>query len=459
MPPVRRRPAPRSSAAALCPRRTVWPARPTVWATRGRRWDDRRRADDRLDVTINGTVLTDDALAAVFSRLPGVADVVRCAATCRRWGRLVADRGRALARALPPTGRPLPRLALGVFHQENDAPTARTRRSAAAAAAAPPRFAPMESAAALRPLIGSHGDHGIFRNSLPVASRNGRLVLELQREAHADGLRLCVCDPLSGDAAMLPALSGGEKPRDYRCAVLTGDDLDPRPRSLASFRVLLLYTRRGLTALRCYSSDAGRWGPEADAGVRVSGWKLRQIGPAVVRRGVAFWPLDHGALGVRVSAGAAAAPEITETHLVPYLPHYWPAVRLLGVRPDDERLFFVHFGVCWLGYLLARVAYFEIDGDDLRSGRKLRCTTEDTIPMPQLRVRCQDMDTLKLRWVCERSGVLLFTLGESSGCSGTFALNLWDRVLEKVADGEGDAWRNFVGYEMGMASYLAAIAP
>ncbi|KAL6627777.1 hypothetical protein ACP70R_031503 [Stipagrostis hirtigluma subsp. patula] len=442
MPPVRRRGrAPCASVAAPY-----------------RRGDRRRRAGDRFDVAINGTALPDGALAGVFSRFLDVADVVRCAATCRRWARVVAESARALAHVLPPPGRWLPRLAIGVFHQENDAPTARTRRSSASAA--PPRFAPMASAARLvqsrwRPLIGSH-DNGLFHNSVPVASRNGRLVLEIQREGHADGLRLCVCNPMSGDAAMLPPLSGPEKPRDYGCAVITGDDLHPRPRSLAHFHVLLLYNRRGFTALRCYSSDAGRWGPEAKSSVRVSGWKLRHVGQAVVRRGVAFWPLDHGALGVRVGA---TAPEITEMHLLPYdVPHYWPALRLLGVTPED-RLFFVYFGI-WRGALEAKLSYFVIDGDDISTGWKEWSSLEEAIPMEQLRMTCEEArDTLKLRWVCEKSGLLFFTLGESSGHSGTFALNLQEKTVEKVADGEGHSWRNFVGYEMDTASYLASIAP
>ncbi|CAL4950216.1 unnamed protein product [Urochloa decumbens] len=456
MPPVRRRESRDQAAAAAVPR--------TCRTTSGCRQRGRRRADEEID---GAAALPDDALAGVLSRFVDLGDVVRCAATCRRWGRVVTARASSLARALPPPGRLLPRLAIGVFHQEaEDAPAARTRGSSSPPAMLP-CFVPMASAARLItddvwcPLIRSHGD-GLLRNSRPVASRNGRLVLELQQEGgHSDGrLKLCVCNPMSGDAAVLPALSSGpQKPRDYGCALLTGDDDDLSP--LTSFHVLLLYNnRRGSTALRCYyysssSSSSGGWGPEAKCSTRISGGKLHRIGQAVVLRGVAFWPLDDGALGVRVSAATGA--EITEMHLLPYdVPHYWPEARLLGVLPDD-RLFFVYFGICG-DTLMAKLSYFAIDGDDVGAGRKECSSLEEGIRMHQMKVTCQD--TLKLRWVCEKSGLIFFTLRESSsGRSGTFALNLHDKLVEKVADGEGHKWRNFVGYEMGTAGYLASIAP
>ncbi|CAL4956957.1 unnamed protein product [Urochloa decumbens] len=345
MPPVRRR----DRAAAAAPYRRGQ-------ATSGCRQRGRRRADEEID---GAAALPDDAVAGIFSQFLDMGDVVRCAVTCRRWGRIVTARAGALARALPPPGRLLPRLAIGVFHQEaEDAPAARTRGSSPPALL--PCFVPMASAARIitddvwRPLIRSHGD-GLLRNSRPVTISDG---------------------------------------------------------------------------------------------------KLRRIGQAVVRRGVAFWPLDHGALGVRIISTTAA--EITEMHLLPYdVPHYWPEARLLGVLPDD-RLFFVYFGICG-DTLMAKLSYFAIDGDDVAAGRKECSSLEEGILMHQMKVTCQDK--LKLRWVCEKSGLIFFTLGESSGHSGTFALNLHDKLVEKVADGEGHKWRNFVGYEMGTAGYLASITP
>ncbi|RLN05543.1 hypothetical protein C2845_PM13G25230 [Panicum miliaceum] len=86
----------------------------------------RRRKRVNLDVGGGGEdgahvgILPDDALSVIFSRVPsGDAGVARCAATCRRWGRVVATRAAAIAHALPtPWGAGfLPHLALGLLHE------------------------------------------------------------------------------------------------------------------------------------------------------------------------------------------------------------------------------------------------------------------------------------------------------------------------------------------------------
>lgn len=177
-----------------------------------------------------------------------MADVVRCSAACRRWARVVAANSAVISNALPPVGRFLRRAALGIFHQDKDAPTAHTR--------SPMRFVP--DPAAPDPQLAQRQWPPQFMHSRPVASRNGLLVLELQPDCHRDGLRLVVCNPITGREVTLPALCGREKLRDYGCAVITGHDQDP-PRSLAYLRVLLVYSRRGLAALRCYSCDTGQW--------------------------------------------------------------------------------------------------------------------------------------------------------------------------------------------------------
>ncbi|KAL6850114.1 hypothetical protein ACP4OV_020741 [Aristida adscensionis] len=407
--------------------------------------------------------LPDDALAGVFARLPCAADVVRCAAACALWRRVVATRTAPLPRSLPPAGRFLPQLAVGAFHQESDCLAGRRRN---AALGPQPRF--VATAAGSR-LLGSPPsclgellrraragmDGGLFDHSRPVASRSGRLVLELQRESRGGGVTLCVCNPLTGHAAVLPLLSGEDKPTDYGCALLTGDDLLPR-RGASFFLLLLVYNRRRFTALRCYSSDTGRWGPETRSAVEVSSAELRHIGPAVVRRGVAFWPLDNGALGVRPAADPEQAMEV---HLLPYgVPHYWPEKRLLGISPDG-RLFFVYFAILAVyNILIAKISYFDIRGDDIGSGRKESSSNEEGIKMPEMTMATRDC-TLKLRWAGEKSGMLLFTMGESSGHNGTFVLDLGERTVEKLAVGEGDSWRNLFGFEMDWAAYLASFAP
>ncbi|KAI4988125.1 hypothetical protein ZWY2020_029755 [Hordeum vulgare] len=116
------------------------------WLAQARRRRLRLRGYRVDDIDNNGTNLPDDVLSAVFSRLSDTADVVRCANTCRHWGRVVAKEATILSRALPP----LPRLALGFFHTERPSPqralaTARPRRGRASSHSPP---APGSSASA-----------------------------------------------------------------------------------------------------------------------------------------------------------------------------------------------------------------------------------------------------------------------------------------------------------------------
>ncbi|CAO2207541.1 unnamed protein product [Urochloa humidicola] len=155
--------------------------------------------------------LPDDVLSAIFSRVPsGAAGVARCAAACRRWARIVSARAAAIARALPQPGF-LPHLALGVLHGPELRGTRTRRNSHRVASGGSPASLP-----------GLDGCGGLLDSAHPVASRNGRVVLELRREDRADGLTLCVCNPMAVPAAaVLPALAGEDLPGYYACAVLT----------------------------------------------------------------------------------------------------------------------------------------------------------------------------------------------------------------------------------------------
>ncbi|RLN08483.1 hypothetical protein C2845_PM11G27330 [Panicum miliaceum] len=87
-------------------------ARLPVRLPRRTRGKPARRIDD------NGTSLPDDALAGVFARLPHTADVVRCAATCALWGRVVATSAAVISRSLPAVGPP-PQKNLGAKDDTN----------------------------------------------------------------------------------------------------------------------------------------------------------------------------------------------------------------------------------------------------------------------------------------------------------------------------------------------------
>ncbi|KAG2580571.1 hypothetical protein PVAP13_6NG356700 [Panicum virgatum] len=415
----------------------------------------RRRKKANLDVPgEDGApvgILPDDALAAIFSRVPsGDTGVARCVATCRRWGRV------ALRRIIPYF---LPHLALGILHGPEDGGgrTARARRKiAATTGSAQPRLIPMASASLRLDLDGD-----LFDFARPVASRNGRVVFELRREARADGLTLCVCNPVTGDVPVLPPLAGEDCPGYYACEILTRDDLDvtvaplPPRCTLGFFRILLVYNRRGFTALRCYSSDASCWGPEGrKPGAKISSRMLQQLGPAAVLRGVAYWPMHRAAFGVRLD-GAAATMDVC---WVPYkTSHFLPDFRLLGVSPDGE-LSYVCVGRTRRRHLAIIVETLQLQSvDDDMSTVADRWERQGFIRLPQFEV--PGATALKLRWFGEKSGMLLFTIGEGGNTSSAFALNLATRSVEKLADGvECNSWRNLCGYEMDRATLLRSLA-
>jgi len=288
MPPPRRGARRRTAAAAKSPRASrrlsVRRGEPFKRESRGGGGAATAGDDD-------GLPLDDESLLLVFSALAAtVADLVRCAATCQRWCRLVSAYAAFICRREPPRSDPFVRsLALGFFHSRTNA-----------VAASPPRFVPLSAAGAriqpsLAALVGGA--------SRVVASRNGRLVLDLRRRASSRATHavwLGVCNPVTagcGGVDVLPPLRGKDSPTGpYACTVITAADEhggeDRRASHHASYRVLLLYNRRSFTALRCYSSDAGSWGPEAEVtGARIGRNQLA-VGPhaAVVRHGVVFWP-------------------------------------------------------------------------------------------------------------------------------------------------------------------------
>ena len=157
MPPPRRGARRRTAAAAKSPRASrrlsVRRGEPFKRESRGGGGAATAGDDD-------GLPLDDESLLLVFSALAAtVADLVRCAATCQRWCRLVSAYAAFICRREPPRSDPFVRsLALGFFHLRTNA-------------AAPPRFGPLSAAGArLQPSLAALAGS----TSRVVASQNGR---------------------------------------------------------------------------------------------------------------------------------------------------------------------------------------------------------------------------------------------------------------------------------------------
>ncbi|CAN6164638.1 unnamed protein product [Urochloa humidicola] len=471
MPPAKRvRRPPRahtSIAAAADPRRSGG-----GWLSVRRDASKRpRRAED------DGTPLPDEILLGIFAGFLEIADLVRCAATCRRWRRLVSGEAafiifrRASRRPGPgPGGRFLPPLALGFFHQHD---------------AAAPRFVPTASASrqfpGLRePSLSVLVSDGVLLDSSSrvVASRNGLLVVNLRRGGgkHARALKLRVCNPITGEVHALPPLTGKEGLGCYACTVLTADDYHggngtDSPRSPSSYRLLLVYSRRGFTAFRSYSSDSdgsgGGWSPEA----KVTGAQLGTKQMGLTRNGVV-------APGGRV-AYWLAKDVLFELHLdtmkasVASLPRTGQGLRfdrentLLGFTAEG-RLCIIQLDLqWWKGGTHQTIVTLNVHTYKSHGGidedERWRWETKDDI-----RIESFSLDygtTLKLRWFCERSGIVLFTASHwlSGGwISEVYAFSIHTQTLEKVAsngdENDADPWGNFYGYEMDQATFLASLA-
>ncbi|CDJ26400.1 hypothetical protein CFC21_044653 [Triticum aestivum] len=417
--------------------------------------------------------MPDDVLADIFTRLRDMATVVRCAATCRRWGHLVATRAAVISPCMPPLGRFFPSLAVGLFHQENDwPPTTRTRdppsqRPCFIATASGTRFIRGDGQSSLA-ILGLDGGDRLLDHSRPIASRNGRLVLELRRnqDHESDGLRLAICNPMMLDKIdVIPPLvlvgKNTTKILDYGCALLTGHDLNP-PCHQDFFHILLIYSHNHpggqSTVLRCYSSDTGRWGPETESIVKIPISKIGNIGPAVVRRGVAFWALEQGVLGVRLDL----KDHTMDMHMVPCdTSRTGPNNRLMGISPDN-RLYLMYYGYMGapLGKLVLKLTYLEFPNeDDMQTGkicRKCRIVLVEQMGKLMM-VVTRYVRTIKLWWFGEKSGILLFTMGEGSGQPGTYMLKLEENAVDKLAD-DGHLWKNLLGYEMDMTAYLTSFS-
>uniref|UniRef100_A0A0E0JNR3 DUF7595 domain-containing protein n=1 Tax=Oryza punctata TaxID=4537 RepID=A0A0E0JNR3_ORYPU len=394
----------------------------------------RSSGSDTAEYDASGTSLTDDALAVTFTRLPNAADVVSCADTCRR-------------SRTPPPWPPRASGNAGPSSSSTRRPRASSRRRSAltsSATTSPPPARCRQAALGLFDLS----------RSRPVASRNGRLVLELQSEEHLHGgkLNLCVCNPMTGDVAVLPPLSGKDRPRIYACTLLTDADIDQRPSSSDFFRVLIVYNCDRFTAFRSYSSDTGSWSMEAKKtlGPKLTNWDLGKLGQGIVLHAVAYWPLRRTVLAVRLDT-----PQPTQVRMPPDgIINTIQQFRLLGVTPERKLCFIdaaKHFllGCVGLGSIVFETEMCGGAGKWVRKrgiGKLHQC-------------KIKSLNAIKLRWFCEQSCILLFTLGEGSTSPGTFALNLRTKKIEKLTTGvDCNEWRNFVGYEMDAAACLMSIA-
>ncbi|XP_037442097.1 uncharacterized protein LOC119310452 [Triticum dicoccoides] len=230
-----------------------------------------------IDAPLRLPPLPADTILEILSRVGDATAVVRCAATCKAWRRLILEpsflsRGRA--------GRSDPSPLLGFFFLDTSQKLPRRRLYLRR----PTRFLPLgpsQSQATALPL--SHflpkPDAAGLSGFAPVTSgAGGLLALRRSPASSCDLVRICVCDPVAGTSTFLPPLPPTTSPENI--VFLDADG--------SSFRLLAAMDRPNGIRLRVFSSQTRQWGTAVTAQLP-GNMVVHLCSPAVVHRGAVHW--------------------------------------------------------------------------------------------------------------------------------------------------------------------------
>ncbi|WVZ60406.1 hypothetical protein U9M48_010433 [Paspalum notatum var. saurae] len=245
--------------------------------------------------------LPDDMLLEVFRRLPPLRDVVRCAAVCRRWRRLISSADAACL--------PAPPRHFGFFRNYGPSPL--------------PPFVPTAGVAldiGFLPVPPACG-------ALLIDLRNRRLLLRELGAGHARVLRLLVCSPLEKTFVRVPSLYiAGHR---VACCVLV-------PGEGAAFRVVVVLfgTDPNHFEILVYSSPSSAW--EVATGPINRGLVVHP-GPSVVIGDVAYklQIKEKYIMAVDAARLTLSAVPLPDTGMQLYVGNHW-----IGKTGDGRLCFF-----------------------------------------------------------------------------------------------------------------------
>uniref|UniRef100_A0ACD5YL53 Uncharacterized protein n=1 Tax=Avena sativa TaxID=4498 RepID=A0ACD5YL53_AVESA len=365
--------------------------------------------------------LPEDTIVEILSRVGDAIAVVRCAATCKAWRRLILEPSFLSHRHAGPS--PL----LGFFFRDTSQKLPRRRLYLRR----PTRFLLLgpSQPQATTALHLSHffPDVAGLSGFAPLASGTGGLLALRHRPACSlDPEMICVCDPMAGTSTFLPPLAAEGTPFGESVVFLDADG--------SSFRLLaaMEYSAAPGILLRIFSSRTGHWGAAVRAYLP-DNMVVLLSSPAVVHRGAVHWICGTRALPNAVHALAVrpgqAGASVCRVDLplragIHRLSHAAGAVRLSSSTKGCLSLVLLDEPVISIWNL-----------DDNGAGGKswmLQKTIYLMSVLPSVIFNDPSAEWgLSITALCDQSGSLfLHAVGE-----GLFVLNLETEMMSKVGDG------------------------
>ncbi|CAN6271603.1 unnamed protein product [Urochloa humidicola] len=366
--------------------------------------------------------LPTDLQVEILSLVGDAVSVVRCAATCKAWRRLILEPS-----FLPRfhrrggVGGFDPSSLLGFFFRDTSQRLPRRRLYRRR----PTRFlllGPSQSrppSPLVLPLSRFLATAGDLDGFAPVASGGGGLVALCRiLGASRDAARICVCNPLSGTSTFLPPLPPLFVPEKIVFLVAGG----------SSFRLLavMMDDQRGLV-MRVFSSQTGGW-DAAVAAELPDNMVMVVSSPAVVHRGAVYWicgtralPNAVHAVAVRLTQAMALA-SVSRIDLPPRasLHCLTAASRTVHLANSVQNT----LSLVLLDELVLSFWNLEESNAD---GKWWSCYRAIDLKLPPINFSCRKVE-LSIEGLCENNGYLfLHMVGE-----GLFMFNVNTKKLVKV---------------------------